>query len=317
LDVVCAVPYLVGYPPIDELVVLAIRDGLLRSTLHLGLPTGDDLPLLVLDLALTLRDRFMDAAIVAGYGEPDTVDPVLRALGQVLDGIDVRVCDLLRVHEGRYWSLLRCDWASDSAGTPFDVASSQIAAEATLAGMSYLPSRAAYEAQVRLVPAVRRQGMAAASARVVRHLVGPDGGQHRIDAALNQPDPLLVRAGVAALDRGLRTCEERRPLSDDDIAALSVTASCPAVLGLAWDRIDNEPDRAVHQDLWREVFCRAERGFTAAAGCLFANAAWRHGELLLARLAVQRVLDEHPEHHLAMLMLTALNSGLPHPGTLR
>jgi hypothetical protein len=127
----------------------------------------------------------------------------------------------------------------------------------------------------------------------------------------------VVRAGVAALDLGLRTCREQRPLSDDDVAALSFTASSPTVLGLAWDRIDNEADEALHQHLWREVFCRAEPEFTAAPGCLFANAAWRHGELLLARLAVGRVLDEHPEHQLATLMLTALNHGLPHPRTLR
>jgi hypothetical protein len=319
LDLLSAVPYLIGYLPSDSLVVVGVRRGQLYSSVRIGLPDPEHLAEAAAEVGVALHTHAVDAGLVVAYGVAERADPALAAVQLALHHLGITVIELLRADGGRYWSHLGhgpgCGCSAE--GTPYDVTTSRVAAEATLAGWTYLPDRSAYEHQVLAAPAGDRSGMRTATLRASRRLFGPDASRRRVRGGLEKPPPSLVRAGAASLAAALRAVQGGRRLSDNEVARLSLLGSSPAVLSLAWTQVERDLDDVMaHRTVWLDVFRRAEREYSAGPGCLFANAAWVLGEGTLARLAVERVLTHHPTHRLAQLMLAALHHGVSRPATL-
>ncbi|WP_114561006.1 DUF4192 domain-containing protein, partial [Desertihabitans aurantiacus] len=139
-DVLGVIPYLVGFLPADDLVVVLLADRCVVVTARMDLASVPDCG----ELAQQVEDladlHGADAAVVVAYcADPEPVAALFEGLPERLDG--VRLVDLLHVDGRRWWSWLCRAGCCPPEGRPYDVASSRTAAAAVFAGLTTLPSR--------------------------------------------------------------------------------------------------------------------------------------------------------------------------------
>jgi hypothetical protein len=169
-DLVAAVPYLVGFPPEQSLVVVALRRSGRRQ--RLGMVARFDLPpvgprrirgeegsagairALVRQVVDVLRRDSPEQVVLLIYDDaPCTMVPVWQRLVTRLEAafraVDVPVMDAMHV-AGRRFRSYRCTdpGCCPPEGRPLDPESSEVAAEFVARGSSPLASRAALHAMV-------------------------------------------------------------------------------------------------------------------------------------------------------------------------
>jgi hypothetical protein len=310
VDVLGAIPYLIGYHPDESLVVVGMHDRELIVTLRAELPEHEEAARTCAEgLQTVLRDTPVDGAILVAYGPDERVRPMVSWLSAGLGQLGVTLVEALRADGRRYWSYV-CDdpLCCPLEGTPYDVRGSRVAAEATLAGLSVLPDRAAYEDQVNPVSGQARVAMAEATERSHARL-------HELIADARGEEDLrtrMVRAAQTALAAGLRAQRFDRRLDDDEAAWLSVLACWSEVTDVALARLgETRAAVAFHRGLWLDVLRRCVPDLVPAPGTLFAVAAWQRGELALARLALDRVFEADPHYALGHVVENLMEQGLP------
>ena len=309
LDVLGAVPYLLGYQPRDSIVLIGLSDWRLHVTTRADLPIDvDDLTATTDALYDMLSETPVDSVIVVGYGPEESVRSLLPRLTSTFERLGITLFEAIRAHEGRYWSYLCPDpHCCRPEGTPYDIRDSQVAAEATLAGLPTTPDQRTYERQVEPVTGAEREAIAAATVRAHERLF-------RMVAQAVDEDGLragLHAAGQAAITAGLDTHASGGTLDDDAAAWLTVLVSYVEVRDLALDRLGRtRSEWLVSRALWLDLLRRAEPDLVPAVGTVFGLGAWQRGDLILARLAVERALAEDPEYPLARLVDNAIAHGL-------
>jgi hypothetical protein len=313
VDVLAAIPYLVGYHPAESMVLLGMRGKQLTFTARLDLPSVDASRQDVRDtidhmLQVVLRQR-LTGVLIVGFGPDERVRPLAHALRGVYATAGLDVLEALRAEDGRYWSYLCTDpLCCPEDGSPYDPEASAVAAEWTVAGRVALPDREAYEQQLKPVGGIARVSVRQATARAddrLTELLARPVDEESAAAA-------MMTAGHLAIDSALARLRAGEQLSDDDVAWLSVIVSSLDLRDIAWIRIRGSGDELpLHRTLWMEVLRRAEPDLTSAPGCLFAFAAWRCGEGALARIALDRVLGDDPDYSMARLLHHILVHGLP------
>jgi hypothetical protein len=312
-DLISAVPYLLGFHPAESLVLLAMRDSRIVFVARGDLPEPGDpaeLRQAAEYLAAVVARQGAEAVTIIGYGPTSRVTPVVDEMRVVSQRTGLLIFDVLRVTDGRYWSYL-CEHPQccPPEGTPFDPASSAVAAAATFAGHVALPDRASLISQIEPVSGPARESMGRATQRAEQRLAA-------LLAAAPSADLVGARAvrsaGVAAVRLAEDRYRGRRQLSDDELAWLSVLLTHLPVRDHAWERIGAEDWQVT---FWTDVVRRAEPGLVAAPASLLAFAAWRIGNGALATAAVERALTADPRYSMAELMADVLNGGLA-PSTL-
>ncbi|MEV4507687.1 DUF4192 domain-containing protein [Dactylosporangium sp. NPDC049525] len=298
-DILAGTPYLFGFHPADSIVGLGVRGRRLRFHMRDDLPDpGEDVNTLAEGYVDMFRRQHVDHVVLIGYGASERVEPLLLATSAELRRHGIAVHEMLWAHEGRYRSLI-CDSAGccPADGVPYDVAASAIAATATLIGMVALPDRAA------LVGSLAAPTGAAldAAERAARH------AQARLAQSTGTPSD-----GIAALDAALRRTRAGDWLADEEIAWLAFLIHSLRLRDEAWMRIDRDGETAleVHERLWTDVLRRCAPAFAAPAAMLVAYAAWRSGNGVRSRIAVERALDADPGYSAAKLMAEILDRGL-------
>jgi hypothetical protein len=301
-DLVDATPYVIGFHPTESLVVLGISGNrvFFGARYDLPPPDGDD----IVQLGAVIAAQRARCVAVLAYGPPATVDPVIRRALEVLDAFRVRVLEAIRVHDGLWWSYFCSDSGCCPAeGTPFDTATSVIAAEATYRGQVALPSRQALVTQIAPVDGEARASMAAATERA----------RSTIDSLLTDDQHgsrAVRRAGRLAVREAEKRYRSGRALLDDEIAWLGVLLLNPDVHEYTLGRLGDEEWRLA---LWTDVLRRVEPAYVPAAGCVLSYLAWRAGQGALARVAVDRALHADPQHPMAGLLDEVLGLGIgPH-----
>ncbi|WP_433082056.1 DUF4192 domain-containing protein [Dactylosporangium sp. CA-052675] len=311
-ELLSAMPYLMGFHPTDSLVALGLRGCGLHLQLRGDLPDDHDAAAVLAEhYGRLFRRNAMDGAMLIGYGPPERTEPFLRAVGAAMTERGIAVLDLLRTHEGRYWSLL-CEvpGCCPPEGRAFDPATSIAAAEATLAGLVALPDRAAVAATFAgpsgpALEAIEEAGDRA-NLRVLRLVAGRDPNGVRTAA---------VAEGRAALDAALARYASGGRLTDDEIAWLQVLLLVVDFRDRAWERLDRDVRRAnglaeAHRELWTDLVRRCEPSAVAPSATLLSYLAWRTGNGLHASLALDRALDADPGYSAAALMAEILARGL-------
>ncbi|GAA4243667.1 hypothetical protein GCM10022255_003680 [Dactylosporangium darangshiense] len=315
-ELLSAMPYLMGFHPTDSLVALGLRGSGLHVQLRGDLP--GDLPgdrdageVLAEHYAGLFSRNGIDGALLIGYGPPGRAEPFLRAVAAALERSGIALLDMLRTHEGRYWSLLcAAPGCCPPEGRAFDPTTSLVAAEATLAGLVALPDRAAVAAAFAgphgpALDAMEEAGNRA-NLRVLRLVAGRDAAAIRA---------LLAGAGRAALDLALARYGEGGRLTDDEVAWLQVLLHVVTFRDRAWERLDRDVRRAghlgeAHRRLWTDLVRRCEPASVAPAATLLSYLSWRAGNGLHASLALDRALDADPDYSAAGLMAEILGRGL-------
>jgi hypothetical protein len=310
-DVLAATPYLLGFHPDNSVVLFGCKGTELIFHLRGDLPPPAEVSARAAGLAELLSGRDITDTVAIGYGPAPMVDPVIKAISREMRRRDIYVRELLRSDGDRFWSYLcRNPQCCPPEGTPYEIATSALAAMATVAGRVVLPNR---EALVRtLDPPV---GIALAAIRVATDRAGV-----RLCGLLERGDAQakLDRAGEAAVEDGLaRYRDGTGRLDDEEVAWLSLLLQTLAVRDLAWRRIDTDGRSRwlAHERLWHDVLTRCEPGLAAPPGVLLGYTLWRAGDGMRAGIAIERALRADPDYSAANLMASVLENAVP-PATL-
>jgi hypothetical protein len=121
-DLLSAVPYLLGFHPVDSLVVAGFTgrppDGRLRLTTRWDLPAVAGA---LRRLPPLLGREGVTQAMLVGFGAGPLVTPAVDEANRLLREAGIEVTEALRVEGGRYWSYLcrnvRC---CPPEGVPYD-----------------------------------------------------------------------------------------------------------------------------------------------------------------------------------------------------
>ncbi len=313
-DVLAVVPHLLGFHPASSLVVMGVG----RPRARVQLAFRYDLPdppdaVHAADIAEhaaeVLRHRRLSTVIGVGYGPGALVTPVADALAAALRQAGLRLHELMRVEDGRYWSYL-CEnpECCPADGVPFDVRANPAAAAMTVAGLVAYPDRAALAGTLAPVTGAAARSMERATSRA---------RERAADLIAQAPSPggrrarLLVDAGRRAVQEAISTYRAGgRLLADEPVAWLTVVLAHLAVRDDAWSRMDPEY-RAAHLRLWTDVVRRATPAYLPAPASLLAFTAWQSGEGALANIAIDRALAADPGYSLARLLRDIMDAGVP------
>ncbi len=317
-DLLAVVPRLLGFHPAASLVVIGAGPprGRIELAFRYDLPDPPD-PRTAGEIAAhavgVLRHRRLGTVIAVGYGPGSLVTPVADALAAALRRDGLRLQELLRVQDGRYWSYLCANpGCCPAEGVPFDVQASPAAAAMTVAGMVALPDRAALAGTVAPVTGPAAQAVERATRRArdraaglaTRAGAGPDG---------QPPGGRLLDAGRLAVQEAIATYRAGgRVTGDDQVAWLSVVLALLPVRDDAWARMD--PDaalRAAHLRLWADLVRRSCPAYRPAPASLLAFTAWQAGDGALANIALDLALEADPGYSLALLLRDIMEAGVP------
>jgi len=290
-EVIAGVPYLLGFHPTDSLVLIWIVDGSIAMTQRMdlaGLPGAHDNFDVLLAPGLRIGASHLIGLI---YAASDPAE--LSGLAQVHEhGIDL--VDVLRVHQGRWWSLLCDQECCPPEGRLVDPSvADQISARFVFEG------QVAYAARSDLVDEL-------------------------------QPDPVLVERAVRALRQFpvqsptalLTLClrqwgrvqrqQERRLRARVFAAHLTALRDVPTRDRLGWHlaQLDRGPLLATCW-LLRTVLRAAPTGEVAPIGTMAGIAHWLAGDGARASVCLERALADDPDYVLAQLIARSVQVGLP------
>lgn len=166
-DVLAVLPYQLGYHPRRCVVVVSLRGRSVGLVARTDLPPDDDVPAAVGPLLEPLRRDGATSVIAIGYeDEPDTCEPSLLALVQLIEAAAIEVVDVVVVRDGRRYSPVCSEPCCPPEGVPLpEPADVPAVAEFVARGRSPLASR---EAVDRLVAADPSRGREVADAVVAR-----------------------------------------------------------------------------------------------------------------------------------------------------
>jgi hypothetical protein len=317
-DLLAAVPYLLGFHPADSVVILGLADNQVCFQARADLDAPADA--LAEQLTGLLHRQRFGTALVVGYGPPGRVDPVVTRLRARMDRSGIRAMEALRAEAGRYWSYTcRQPGCCPPEGTPYAVDTSVIAAEATVAGMVALPSRADLCRQLAPVEGPARAAMRAATERAEARAAA------LVDAALAEvPSRLSMRvasdlavraawrrlgeAGRDAVDQALALARVGTLPDDTQAAWLSALLLHAPVRDYAWAAV--AVDYTPHLALWTDLTRRAEPELRAAPATLLAFTAWQAGEGAISTIALEIALTVDPTYPAAHLLNAAITEGI-------
>ncbi|WP_206068900.1 DUF4192 domain-containing protein [Nonomuraea composti] len=296
-DVLAAVPYLVGFHPNASLIVVGLARGQAKMVARWSLP----FPPGTLDAMSLMFDRKgITEIVVVGYGPGDLVTPAVDEARRLAARHGVHVGEALRAHEGRYWSYI-CDLTTccPAEGTPYDLTTSQIAAEATVRGLVALPNREALERTLAPVTGPVRMAMRRATAEAIADF------QRRIMSAtdLTEFAEQFIAEALSRVRSALEIHSAGGRLTDTEAAKLGLDLAIMRVRDEAWTLMDDS-----HALLWKDLTRRLEPRFTPPAASLLAMASWRSGNSVQATIALERALTTDPSYSMANLLMHALQN---------
>lgn len=300
-DAISAVPYLLGFHPSRSLVVIGYDGphGTCAVRLDLPVPAGAGER-----VAGLLSGNGFRKALLLGYGSADEVEGSAGSTAAALTAAGLDVLESVRVCDGRWWSLTCTDACCPAEGTPYDISSSLIAAQATLAGHVALADRDELVRSVQPVEGLARESMRRATERAERRFLrwarepGPRFRSRTTEEGLDHVPRVLARAR-----------EGTRP-TDDDVARLGFLLTDLRVRDEAWIRIDEDAP-AADISFWRDVLRRVEPHYVPAPASLLAFAAYSAGDGGLANVALERALEADPAYSMAVLLRSLIDAGIP------
>jgi hypothetical protein len=272
---IAVVPHLLGFHPSNSLVAVALSGphGRVRTVFRYDLPDPPDHAMaesIAAHFTAIMDREHLATATLIGYGTGALVTPVTDVARHLLPRNGIRLLDILRVDEGRYWSYLCTDPdCCPPGGHPVDPAHPAACALLATAGLAAAPSRADVAARIAAVTGPQAAAMTRATRQAEDETARREsrGGAAAADAA-----------GLAAV-RDAITCYRSGATITDPLVLARVTVALTSlrVRDDAWARMT--PDhKDAHLRLWTDVTRHARPGYAAAPASLLAFTAWQDGD---------------------------------------
>ncbi len=296
-DVVAMVPYLIGFTPVESLVVLALQGPRRRLGPCMRVDLADDRDGAEVQGRylgdLIAAHGFSPVILVAYSVDAARADAVVQPLRRGLARRRVQVIEALRADGRRWWSY-DCDDAEccSPRGSAYDAESSRVAAEAVLAGLHKAPDRDSLRVQFE---PISRDAQVAVAEECDR-LRSADLAVTRVPRDVPELDRLV------ALHRARPT---EMPVTD--AAALLLAVQRTALRDAAW-ALMNRANAAEYFGLWRWVMQTAPDDLMAPAGALTGFAAWLDGQGASASHVVDRVELVSPGYSMCTLLRDILEA---------
>jgi hypothetical protein len=305
-DLLALVPGLLGFHPEHSVVVVTVGDATHRFHARVDLPTD---PIEVEELAgylvdVATRNGVRALAVVVYSGDAPLAGVIVDELCRRLRRMRIDLVCAVRA-DGRRWWWVGPGRDTASAGTPYDVGSHPLMAEAVVEGTVVLGSRRELaETLVGTDPeeASRMAGLVDEATARLQETRGQARSSRRSH---------LVHEGRWVRHRVRRFLADAQRLDAHDVARLVVLLGASIeVRDVAWAEIVHE-NAARHVDLWRDVVRRAPLELRAAPAALLGFAAWLSGNGALAWCAVDCAQESEPGYSLAGLLAQALAGAVP------
>lgn len=297
-DLLTTVPLLLGFRPDHSLVIVGLRDGELQCTFRVDLPGSADHLEHLPDLTGQLSLNECDGCVVVVYGEAELAQAVAERVATRLHAAGIAPLDLLRVAEGRWFSLTCGKACCPAEGLPLPETSAA-SCEVAVAGGYAEADRSAIAAQLAPAPVGRR----AAVARAVLAALTTDA---ELDWVAQRDHDLQ------AIDRWM---DEKSLPEPEAIAAVGLALGDLDIRDYALRRINSGRFEGNRLDLWLWVTRHLEDDLVAPAATVAGFAAYRFGNGVLALEAFELALKASPHYRLAQMLMAALQAGIP-PGAL-
>lgn len=295
-DVVRNLPGMLGFRPVESLVVVAVQDGCVSCVLRVDLSdvTAADA---IERLALLVARSSADGAVAVFVSTLSSsclmcagrFGDMAVTLGEALDANRVRLMDAVavdRVEAGGRW---KCVDGCGKAGVLGDPASSAAAAAAVVAGRRMYATREELEAVV-AVDAHR-------AAAVAPMLAGAGGAVDEVAAAVRQAVAAVRHVGQGAV------------LSDAELAGVGASLVDVRVRDALFKLVDSKEASAA-ETLWSQLARVLPQPYRCEALCLMGFSAFARGEGPLAGVALEAALAEDPAHRMARMLDCALQNGI-------
>jgi hypothetical protein len=308
-ELVAGIPYVLGFPPTDSLVLLTFRrspDLALSTTVRVNLPKPEHVSLVADELAaaVTRSDVATAIAVVVADNAPEHHD-LIELLRKTLADKEILLTHASWVRQVAHGELWQCYDDPLCTGVVPDPQSSALAAAAAVAGDMVCPSREAVAAH--LAPDSEE-----ALARRKNLLNAYRGSETRRYTELELQVDLETLSH--ALDEA--ACSFDPPtLSDYQMVRLARALSQPRVKDECFALVlSNKPEPA--ERLWTVMVRGLPVPERAEPAFLLAISAYLRGAGVLAALALEIVVESNPTHAMAFLLDRALRKGVP-PKVLR
>jgi Domain of unknown function (DUF4192) len=306
-SLIAVVPQLFGFHPADSVVLVGLTGphALMRLVCRYQLPDPPDTSITerIADHAASRFHRqWVTTAAVIGYGSGPLVTPVTDVLRHRLPRAGLRLLDVLRVEDGRYWSDL-CTEPSccPPQGRPLSTGDPAAAALVgfRLAAAASSDDLAATIAAVTGAEAEEMERATLRAARVIAQELDELGEDATYDALRRAVQDAIIsyRDGGTISDPYL-------------LSRISLALRASEIRDDAWARMTPE-HRVAHLRLWTDLTRHATPRRVAAPAALLAFVAWQDGNSALAGLAIDRALDDQPDYTMAQIIKQALSADLP------
>jgi hypothetical protein len=293
------VPYVLGFTPVDSMVMVALVGQRKRfgACLRLDLPysAADGSAVARYLVGVAAAHRFGTVLLVAFTADERRAVQVVQPLRRGLAVGRIKVADALRADGQRWWSYTCHDPTCCSTdGTPYDPDSTRVAAEAVVAGLTRAPDRDSL--RTRLEPLSEQ-----ARLEVLRECAERAAAVKAGDATFpssGEVDALLRRHMAAPSD-----------MPATDAASLLLAMQDLRLRDSAWAALSRtDADRQL--ELWLDVMRTAPDELVAPVGALAGFAAWLAGQGALAWHAVDRVESVSPGYPMGVLLRSILDTAV-------
>lgn len=313
VELVAAVPYLLGFHPRDSLVLVSIVDRRIGLTSRIDVPPRAEAAEVAGGLATVLAEEGCDevVVVVVGGGRPvggpdDGRRPprsdLVEATRSAFDGLGIPVSSAIWVPEVAAGARWRC-YDSGARGVLPDPAASAVAAATVAAGHVTYSSREQLEQLVAPVDPItvqRRSDLLNALCDL--RCAGSDPDLDPETDAFNLVGAWVRRAGAEGSGFAPR-------LDDEAVVALCVALSNPVVRDAAFGFTPG-PLASGAERLWTVLVRESPDPEAAEAAVLLAHSALARGNGALVGIALERALRAWPGHRMSELFRSAMDRGL-------
>jgi Domain of unknown function (DUF4192) len=284
-DLLAIIPFLVGFHPDESIVAVFIKSDRIVLTARMDLPPESDGDELADQIDYLAKRHGGRALALVGYSAASL--PTNRLLTRLMDRLGkYKLCDVLYVGHGRWWSLSCGEDCCPLTGTPFDLSTHPLSAAAVFAGLGTRANRQELEASVSGPPHAelpRLEGLA-----MTLH-----GELELLDDASATARLMASLVDTAMSDPGV--------LDERNCLLLGLLVTDLHIRDLAWALI-GLANADKHVRLWGGVVAQVPPTLASAPLCLLGMAAWASGAGALLNCCCERLAQIDPDYSMGRLL---------------